>query len=363
MTTLGEREPVTRVALTLGPRPRDVGPPLEGPLVDTFGRVHTDLRISIIEACNLRCVYCMPEEGLPLRPREELLRSEEIVRVARVAYDLGIRSIRLTGGEPLLRPGVVELVGDLSAVGFHDIALTTNGTRLARLAAPLADAGLDRVNVSCDSLRPERFSAIRRRGNLSKVLNGMEAAERAGLLPLKVNVVVMAGVNDDEVEAFAAFARQSGRSVRFIEFMPLDAQHGWRRTSVVSGQSILERISARWPLEPIRPEGIDPGSASASAPAERFAFADGQGEIGIVASVTRPFCGTCNRLRLTADGAIRNCLFSDDEVSIRDVLRSGGEDDRVAMAIRRAVWRKLPGHGINEPGFLQPVRSMSKIGG
>jgi len=302
----------------------------------------------------------MPEEGIPLRPREELLRRDEIVRVARVAFELGVRSVRLTGGEPLLRRDVVQIVRELSQVGFDDLALTTNGWRLGRMAGALAAAGLNRVNVSCDSLRPERFATIRRRGQLKWPLAGMEAAERAGLRPVKVNVVVMAGINDDEVEDFAEFARQTGRVVRFIEFMPLDAQHGWRREQVVSGEQVVSRINRRWPLEAVPSNEADRGG---TAPADRFRFVDGMGEIGVVASVTRPFCGTCDRLRLTADGAIRNCLFSDDEVSVRDLLRSGASDEHVALALRRATWRKLAGHGINDPGFLHPVRSMSAIGG
>jgi cyclic pyranopterin phosphate synthase len=296
---------------------------------------------------------------VPFSPRENMLTADEVVRVARVAHDLGVRSVRLTGGEPLLRHDIVDIVGALAAVGFDDIALTTNGWRLGRLATRLADAGLHRVNVSCDSLRPERFAAIRRRGHLRWPLAGMEAAERAGLTPVKVNVVVMAGVNDDEVEEFAEFARDTGRIVRFIEFMPLDAQHGWRREAVVSGQEIVERIGRRWPLVPVVPEGGRGGTA----PADRYVFADGMGEIGVVSSVTRPFCGTCDRLRLTADGAVRNCLFSDDEVSVRDLIRSGGGDEQIALALRGATWRKLAGHGINDPDFLQPARSMSAIGG
>jgi len=334
--------------------------PSAGPLVDRFGRVHTDLRISVTDRCNFRCVYCMPEEGVPLRPRDELLELDEIVRVARVARDLGVRSVRLTGGEPLLHRRIVEVVAALASLGFDDVALTTNGARLPRLARPLADAGLGRVNVSCDSLRAERFAAIRRRGRLSMALEGMAAAEEAGLTPLKVNVVVLAGSNDDEIEDFAAFARDTGRVVRFIEFMPLDAQHGWRRDLVVSGDEIVRRISARWPLVAVDDEHDGRGG---TAPADRFVFADGQGEIGVVASVTRPFCGTCDRLRLTSDGAIRNCLFSDDEVSVRDLLRSGATDEQLGLAFRRATWRKLAGHGINDPGFLQPARSMSRISG
>ena len=331
--------------------------PTEGPLVDRYGRAHSDLRLSVTDRCNLRCVYCMPEEGVPFRPREEILTFEEITRVARVARALGVKSVRLTGGEPLVRKGLVELVRQLATVGFEEIALTTNGTGLAAAARPLAAAGLQRVNISCDSLRPERFGRIRRRGDLATVLGAMDAAEAAGLSPLKVNVVVLAGVNDDEVVDFAAFAREHGRVVRFIEYMPLDAEGGWRRDQVVASDEILARINARWPVEPVERPGWGP------APADRYRFCDGKGEIGVVASVTRPFCGTCNRLRLTADGAVRNCLFSDDEVSLRAMLRSGASDEDIALGLRSAVWGKLPGHGINDPGFLRPARSMSMIGG
>jgi len=331
--------------------------PTEGPLVDHYGRVHTDLRISVTDRCNLRCVYCMPEEGLEFLPRSEILSFEEIARVARVSYALGVRSVRLTGGEPLMRRGVVELVRMVAGEGFDDVALTTNGMLLAPHARALAEAGLLRVNISCDSLQPRRFSEIRRRGKLATVLGSMDAAEAAGLSPVKVNVVVMAGVNDDEILDFAAFARETGRLVRFIEYMPLDAEGTWGRDQVVASEDILARIGAQWPLEPASEPGGDP------APAERYRFADGRGEIGVVASVTRPFCGTCNRLRLTADGAVRNCLFTNDEVSLRTLLRSGASDADVAMALRVSVWGKLPGHGINDPGFLRPARSMSMIGG
>jgi GTP 3',8-cyclase len=331
--------------------------PEAGPLVDRYGRVHDDLRISVTDRCNLRCVYCMPEEGVPLRPRQEILSFEEITRVARSAKELGVRSVRFTGGEPLVRRGIVELVRQVAEVGFEDIALTTNGTALGPLASPLADAGLRRVNMSCDSLRPERYRGIRRRGALAPVLEAMDAAEDAGLRPLKVNVVVIAGVNDDEVLDFAGFARKHDRVVRYIEYMPLDAQGRWRREDVVASDEILARIDARWPLEPVA-QGDD-----GPAPADRYRFRDGKGEIGVVASVTRPFCGTCNRLRLTADGAIRNCLFSDDEVAVRALLHQGTADEEIALALRRAVWGKQPGHGINDPGFLRPRRSMSMIGG
>jgi cyclic pyranopterin phosphate synthase len=324
-------------------------------MTDSYGRVHDDLRVSVTDRCNLRCTYCMSEEGMTFLPRAALLSIEEIVRVARVAKGLGVSSIRLTGGEPLVRRGLPDLVAQLAAIGFEDLALTTNGMRLAGMADVLAVAGLRRVNISCDSLRADRFESIRRRGDLNTVLRAMEAAESVGLSPLKVNVVLLRGHNDDEILDFAAFARDTGRIVRFIEFMPLDAEGTWDRSQLVSGHEVLERISAVWPLEPDDNRG--------PAPAERFRFADGRGEIGLVSSVSQPFCGNCNRLRLTADGAIRNCLFSDDEHPVRDLLRDGGTDAELALLFRRAVWGKLPGHGINEPGFLRPVRSMSMIGG
>jgi cyclic pyranopterin phosphate synthase len=298
----------------------------------------------------------MPEEGLSFLPRRELLTFDEIVRMARVAHGLGVRTVRLTGGEPLVRKGLPALVGRLSEIGFDDLAMTTNGTELAPVAGKLAAAGLRRVNVSCDSLRPDRFAAIRRRGNLDVVLDAMDAAEAAGLTPLKVNVVLLRGQNDDEILDFAAFARRTGRLVRFIEFMPLDAEGKWDRDRLVPGREVFERISAVWPLEPT-------SHLPGPAPAERFRFTDGEGEIGLISSVTEPFCGTCNRLRLTADGGLRNCLFSDDERTVRDLLRHGGTDAELALHFREAVWAKFPGHGINEPGFLRPARSMSMIGG
>jgi GTP 3',8-cyclase len=329
--------------------------PTTGPLVDAFGRVHDDLRISVTDRCNLRCVYCMPEQGMTFLPRTELLTFEEIVRAASVAKDLGVSSVRLTGGEPLVRKAVPDLVARLAALGFEDLALTTNGMLLAEQAPALAGAGLGRVNISCDSLRPERFATIRRRGDLATVLHAMDVAEASGLGPVKVNVVLIRGRNDDEVLDFAAFARTTGRTVRFIEYMPLDADGAWDRQQLVPGHEVHRRIAARWPLEPVPTDG--------SAPAQAFRFADGAGQVGLISSVTQPFCGTCNRLRLTADGAIRNCLFSDDELDARAVLRDGGDDSRLALLLRRAVWGKRPGHGIDEPGFLRPTRSMSMIGG
>ncbi len=329
--------------------------PTEGPLVDRYGRVHTDMRISVTDRCNLRCVYCMAEEGMTFLPRSQVLSFEEITRVARVAHDLGVTSMRLTGGEPLVRRNLPSLVAMLAAIGFEDIALTTNAMLLGGLAMSLIDAGLTRVNVSCDSLRPQRFAAIRRRGDLATVLAAMDVAEDAGLRPLKVNVVLIRGTNDDEILDFATFARETGRIVRFIEFMPLDAEGHWGREQLVSGSDVFTTINAVWPLEAIGDTG--------PAPAERFRFRDGNGEIGLISSVTQPFCGTCNRLRLTADGAIRNCLFSDDEHEVRDLMRRGGSDEELAMLLRQAAWAKFPGHAINEPGFLHPVRSMSMIGG
>jgi cyclic pyranopterin phosphate synthase len=330
--------------------------PLDGPLVDCYGRVHNDLRMSVTDRCNLRCVYCMPEEGLSFLPRKDLLTFDEITRLACIAKSLGVTHLRITGGEPLVRKGLTSLVARLSDIGFEDLAMTTNGTELAAVAFELASAGLRRVNVSCDSLRPDRFAAIRRRGQLDVVLDAMNAAEEAGLTPLKVNVVLLRGQNDDEILDFASFARATGRIVRFIEFMPLDAQGKWDRNRLVPGHEVYEKIASVWPLEAV-------AGPTGTAPAERFRFADGIGEIGLISSVSEPFCGTCNRLRLTADGSIRNCLFSDDERAVRDLLRHGGSDSDIEMLFRQAVWAKFPGHGINEPGFLSPARSMSMIGG
>jgi cyclic pyranopterin phosphate synthase len=356
------------VSISVQPHLRDVGEtksslsvaaasmPTAGPLIDRYGRVHEDLRISVTDRCNLRCVYCMSEEGMTFLPRSELLSFDEIVKIAKVAHTLGVTAIRLTGGEPLVRKGVASLIAQLSEIGFDDLALTTNGMQLATLAPKLADAGLKRVNVSCDSLKADRFESIRRRGDLATVLGAMDAAEAAGLNPVKVNVVLLRGNNEDEILDFAAFARQTGRVVRFIEFMPLDAQGQWDRTQLVPGHEIFERINEAWPLEAV-------GALDGPAPAERFRFVDGHGEIGLISSVTQPFCGTCNRLRLTADGSIRNCLFSDDEYSVRDMLRANVGDREIENLLRRAVWAKFPGHAINEPSFLRPARSMSMIGG
>jgi GTP 3',8-cyclase len=348
------------VAVPVVLRPKGVvsEQPSDGPLIDRFGRVHRDLRISITDRCNLRCVYCMPEEGVEFKPRHDILTFGELARVARVAHELGVTRVRITGGEPLVRRGLESFITMLSAIGFEDLSMTTNGIGFARRAQGLVDAGLHRINISCDSLRPNRFAAIRRSGDLASVLAAMDAAERVGLRPLKINVVVLAGVNDDEIVDFAAFARDTGRIVRFIEYMPLDGAGAWSRSSVVAGSRILELISERWPLRAVVPSDGDP-----SAPATRYRFSDGIGEIGVIPTVTEPFCGTCDRLRVTADGAIRNCLFANDETPLRSLLRSGGSDQAIALALRGAVHAKLPGHGINDPDFLRPARSMSMIGG
>jgi cyclic pyranopterin phosphate synthase len=326
------------------------------PLRDALGRVVDDLRISVTDRCNFRCVYCMPEEGMKWLPRDEILSFEELTRVARIFVEAGTRTIRLTGGEPLVRRDLPALVGMLH--GLHpklDLSLTTNGFLLRRDARALADAGLRRVNVSLDSLRADRFARITRRDCLSTVLDGIEAAREAGLTPVKVNCVVVRGFNDDEVLDFARMAREQGVQVRFIEFMPLDASGEWGRDSVVPGDELLEAVETEFPMQS-RDAGHDP--------AQRLAFADGApGELGFINSVSAPFCARCNRVRITADGQLRTCLFSVTETDLRTPLRSGATDADMEQVIRDAIWRKEPGHRINEPDFVRPTRSMSQIGG
>jgi GTP 3',8-cyclase len=325
------------------------------PLTDTFGRVHRDLRISITDRCNFRCTYCMPEEGMVWQPREELLTYEEIERVARVFVDrFGIDAIRLTGGEPTVRAHLPVLIGKLAPL-VDDLALTTNGASLRLLADDLVAAGLRRVNVSLDSLRRERFHAITKRDDLFRVLDGIDAALEAGLRPVKVNCVVMRGVNDDELVDFARFGRSNGVEVRFIEFMPLDAQRAWTNDQVVGRDEILERIGTVHALAAVDTDG--------SEPAQRFRYLDGLGEIGIIPTVTHAFCDACDRVRLTAEGQLRNCLFANDETDLRKLLRSGVPDDAIATAIEAGVAAKRAGHLINQPVFLRPSRSMSQIGG
>jgi len=336
--------------VTAAPAPADV----PRPLVDSFGRVHRDLRISVTDRCNFRCTYCMPEEGMTWLPRADVLTFEEVERVASVlVHRHGIRSIRLTGGEPTVRAHLPVLVGKLSPLPV-DLALTTNGATLRSCAADLAAAGLERVNVSLDSLRQERFAALTRRDELDNVLDGIDAAVEAGLTPVKVNVVVVRGVNDDEIVDLARYGRDNGVTVRFIEFMPLDGGETWEAGQVVSQQEILERISAVFPLEP---------TVRGSEPAERFRYLDGRGEVGIIPSVTRPFCEQCDRIRLTADGQLRSCLFSLEDHDLRGVLRSGGSDDDLSDAIEACVGAKWAGHAINKVQFVRPRRSMSQIGG
>ena len=325
------------------------------PLVDPQGRTVRDLRISITDRCPFRCTYCMPEEGLEWLPRDELLTFEELTRVARVCVErFGFGSIRLTGGEPTARAHLPVLVEQLAALGV-DLAMTTYGATMRLLAADLRRAGLARVNISCDSLRPERFQAMTRRDALPAVLDGIDAAIEAGFEPVKVNTVLVRGVNDDEVVDFAAFGREKGVEVRFIEFMPLDADHQWTHEHVVPAAEILAAIDAVFPLEPVETTG--------SAPATTYRFKDGAGTIGVIPSVTQPFCGDCDRVRLTAEGRFRTCLFATDETDLRAVLRGGGSDDDLAETITASVGTKWAGHQIGQVTFIQPPRSMSQIGG
>jgi cyclic pyranopterin phosphate synthase len=327
------------------------------PLVDTHGRVVRDLRISVTDRCNLRCTYCMPAEGMPWLPREQLLTYEELARFARVCVECGIEGIRLTGGEPTVRQDLHLLVRMLRAISpALDLSITTNALKLAEMAPVLRDAGLNRVNVSLDTLSRERFHAISRRDRLADVLAGLSAATRAGFTPVKVNAVLMRGTNDDEAVALARWARDEGYELRFIEWMPLDFQHQWDRERLVPADEILAALERELPLLP--EDGDDP-----SAPARTWRYADGAGRVGIIASVTRPFCGRCDRIRLTADGQIRTCLFANREHDIRDVMRSGADDDAIEAIVRAAVLRKAPGHLIGQADFVQPARGMSAIGG
>jgi cyclic pyranopterin phosphate synthase len=326
-------------------------------LVDGYGRVATDLRVSLTDRCNLRCTYCMPPEGLEWLPRPELLTDDEVVRLVRIGVErLGITEVRYTGGEPLLRRGLVDIVARTSALGA-EISLTTNGIGLTRLAAPLAEAGLHRVNVSLDTLDRDTFKRLAHRDRLPDVLDGMAAAARAGLRPVKVNAVLMRGVNDADAVPLLRFCLEQGYELRFIEQMPLDAQHGWRREGMITADEILDRLSAVFELTP------EPDEARGSAPAERFLVDGGPATVGVIGSVTRPFCGACDRVRLTADGQIRNCLFAREESDLRDAMRAGVSDEELESRWRAAVAAKRPGHGIDDPSFLQPARPMSAIGG
>jgi GTP 3',8-cyclase len=328
-------------------------------LTDSYGRAATDLRVSLTDRCNLRCAYCMPPEGLDWLPAPEVLTGEEVVRLVRIGVEaLGIREVRFTGGEPLLRRDLESVVAATAALSPRpDISLTTNGIGLGRRAAALRDAGLNRINVSLDTLRPEVFRKLTRRDRLDDVLSGLAAAVTAGLAPVKVNTVLMRDLNDDEAPALLRFCLERGYELRFIEQMPLDAQHGWKRTEMITADEIFQSLSAEFNLSE------DAERARGAAPAETFLVNGGPGRVGVIASVTRPFCGSCDRVRLTADGQVRNCLFARSESDLRSLLRSGAPDEEIAARWRAAVAVKLPGHGINDPSFLQPDRPMSAIGG
>ncbi|MET0146263.1 MAG: GTP 3',8-cyclase MoaA [Ilumatobacteraceae bacterium] len=329
-------------------------------LVDPFGRVIGDLRISVTDRCNFRCTYCMPEEGMQWLPRSEVLTFEEIERLARIMVDrYGVESIRLTGGEPTMRAHLPRLVSMLAALrgpnGPVDVAMTTNGATLRAVAGALRDAGLRRVNISLDTLDRQRFVEMTRRDEIDHVLDGIDAAIATGFDPVKINTVVQRGVNDDELLDLAAFGRDKGVEVRFIEFMPLDASGGWAGDAVVGQDEIVARIAAVHPLEQLPARG--------AAPADRWRYLDGGGTIGVIPSVTKPFCGDCDRVRLTADGQFRTCLFATDEFDLRAAMRRGESDDDVAGRIERAVGTKWAGHRISQVDFVRPARSMSQIGG
>ncbi|QKW05765.1 GTP 3',8-cyclase MoaA [Streptomyces sp. NA04227] len=328
-------------------------------LADTYGRVATDLRVSLTDRCNLRCTYCMPEEGLQWLAKPDLLTDDEIVRLVDIAVRLlGITEVRFTGGEPLLRPGLPGIVEAVAALEPRPrISLTTNGIGLGRTAAALRTAGLDRVNVSLDTLRPEVFHTLTRRNRHHDVLAGLHAAREAGLTPVKVNSVLMPGLNEDEAPDLLAWAIEHDYELRFIEQMPLDAQHGWRREGMITAGDILASLRTRFRLEP---EGEE---QRGSAPAERWIVDGGPHRVGVIASVTRPFCAACDRTRLTADGQVRTCLFATEETDLRAALRADADDAHLAEIWRGAMWGKKAGSGLDDPTFLQPERPMSAIGG
>jgi GTP 3',8-cyclase len=328
------------------------------PLLDTFGRVGTDLRVSLTDRCNLRCSYCMPAEGLDWLPTPEVLTDDEVVRLISIAVQrLGVEEVRFTGGEPLIRRGFVGIVERTAQLRPRpSISVTTNGLGLDKSARALADAGLDRVNVSLDTVRPEVFKAITRRDRFHDVAKGLEAAASAGLDPVKVNAVLLRGHNDDQAPELLRWCIERGYSLRFIEQMPLDAQHGWSREAMITAEEILAALEAEFDLSPAEaPRGSDP--------AELFTVDGGPATVGVIASVTRPFCGDCDRVRLTADGQVRNCLFAREESDLRSALRGGASDDEIADRWRAAMWTKRAGHGIDDESFLQPGRPMSAIGG
>ena len=325
------------------------------PLTDKFGRQITDLRVSVTDRCNFRCVYCRSANPETHMPAHELLEWSEHERLVRILVGLGIRKVRVTGGEPMVRPGVEDFLARLKALGVQDLSMTTNGYLLADHCDRLVAAGMNRINISLDSLKRERFERITRTKTFDQVIAGIDAAQASKLRPVKVNAVLVRGINDDEVEAFAEFARDRDLIMRFIEFMPLDADRAWTRDMVVTGAEVYNRITARWPLVPIVHE--------LSETARKFRFANGRGEIGLISPVSQPFCGHCSRLRLTADGKLRTCLFSKEDYDLRAVLRGGAADREIAEAILGIVAQKEKGHRINEPGFQPPSRTMVFIGG
>ena len=328
-------------------------------LKDSYGRKIRDLRVSLTDRCNFRCFYCLPHGEPPIAPKSEMLTYEEIEYASDIFVSLGIEKIRLTGGEPMMRRDIETIIRKLSRLKprLQDLALTTNGYFLPERAESLKDAGLDRITISLDSLKPDVFKRMTGVDVLSRVLEGIEAAKRAGLTPVKINAVIVRGHNEEEVADFAAFAREHDVQMRFIEFMPLDSGHDWSRADVVSGKEIFQSISKRFPLIPL---DVRRGSETSS----RYRFADNsRGEIGIIAPVTEPFCGACSRIRLTADGQIRTCLFSTVEHSLRDVMRGGATRAEIVDYIESVVWKKEPRHYINDPEFRQPERTMSFIGG
>ncbi|MFG6195162.1 GTP 3',8-cyclase MoaA [Nonomuraea sp. JJY05] len=328
-------------------------------LRDSFGRVATDLRVSLTDKCNLRCTYCMPPEGLDWLPNAQLLTADEIVRLVTIGVErLGITEVRYTGGEPLIRRELVDIVARTTALTPRpQVSLTTNGIGLARLAGPLAAAGLDRVNVSLDTLDRDTFKRLAHRDRHADVIAGLAAADGAGLRPVKVNAVLMRGINDHEAVPLLRWCLDQGYELRFIEQMPLDAQHGWTREGMVDADEILDRLSGAFDLT------ADDLEERGSAPAERFLVDGGPARVGVIGSVTRPFCGSCDRVRLTADGQVRNCLFAREESDLKTYMREGASDEELAERWMAAVARKRAGHGIDDPSFLQPARPMSAIGG
>ena len=324
-------------------------------LADRYGRVATDLRVSVTDRCNLRCAYCMPAEGLPWLAKPTLLTDDELCRLITIAVTrLGVRDVRFTGGEPLLRPGLESIIAVTAALGV-DVSLTTNGLGLATRAETLRDAGLRRVNVSLDTLQPERFAAITRRDRLDDVLAGLAAAHGAGLSPVKVNAVLLRGSNDDEAADLLAFCLEHGYELRFIEQMPLDPMHSWDRGEMVTQAEILDQLQTRWELTPEARAG--------GAPAQTWLIDGGPRRVGVIASVTEPFCSSCNRTRLTADGQVRNCLFATEESDLRTAMRDGADDDELARRWQQAMYGKAAGHGVDQVDFRQPDRAMSAIGG